>query len=176
MRRSILFGHYADTFQYRASHHYFLHFLFPRCTVLLPAAQSAQHISNQLSNDTNATIATAPIADLSVAIDAYVSHLEAEFQERVNQAKGEKKRLTNLLAIVEQESLDKAQAEKHTSKEIEREQTYLRQINFLSTTPLRAIIGLTNRIAVDSNNEKVLEELAMFAEQLRFLLDETSTT
>ena len=133
-------------------------------------------LSDQLSNDTNATIATGPVADLSIAIDAYVSHLEAEFQERVNQARSEKKRLTNLLAIVEQESVDKGQAAKQLSKEIEREQTYLRQINFLSTTPLRAIIGLTNRIAVDPNNENVLEELAIFAEQLRFLLDETSTT
>jgi|TARA_B110000196_G_C21104968_1_gene644680 hypothetical protein len=62
------------------------------------------------------------------------------------------------------------------SNEIEREQIYLRHINYLSTTPLRAIIGLTNRIAVDPNNEDVLEELAMFAEQLRFLLDEISIT
>jgi|TARA_B110000263_G_C15293290_1_gene504376 hypothetical protein len=130
----------------------------------------------QLDNDSNATIATGPIADLSIAIDAYVSHLEVEFQERVNQAQSEKKRLASLLAIVEQESVDKGQAARQMSNEIEREQTYLRHINYLSTTPLRAIIGLTNRIAVDPNNEDVLEELAMFAEQLRFLLDETSTT
>ena len=130
----------------------------------------------QLNNDSNATIVTGPVADLSISIDAYVSHLETEFQERVNQAQSEKKRLASLLAIVEQESVDKGQAARQMSNEIEREKTYLRHINYLSTTPLRAIIGLTNRIAVDPNNEDVLEELAMFAEQLRFLLDETSIT
>jgi predicted PurR-regulated permease PerM len=61
----------------------------------------------QLNNDSNATIATGPLVDLSIFIDAYVSHLDAEFQERVNQAQSEKKRLASLLAIVEQEIVDK---------------------------------------------------------------------
>jgi len=127
-------------------------------------------LTDQLNND---TIATGPMADLSIAIDGYVSHLKEEFQERVNQSRNEKKRLTNFLAIVEQESVDNSEAKKQRSNDVDREQTYLRQIHYLSTTPLRGIISLTNRIAVDPNNENVLEELAMFAEQLRFVLDET---
>lgn len=128
-------------------------------------------LTTQLKKNTN--VASGPLTELSIAIDMYVTHLEEEYHGQINQIRNEKKRLSSLLKIAEQTSAEAAQHAELQSTDTQREQTFLRYIHQMCIPPLKSIIGLTNRIAVDPKSEDISEELAAYAEKLRFLINET---
>ena len=135
-----------------------------------------EQLTSQLLKDTNATIAAGPAAELSIAIDSYVSHLEDEFKTQLNQSEDENSRLKDVLEIAEAQNKERDLAMQQLQSDVDRELGFIRHIHLLCATPLRGIIGLTNRIAVSPESDELTEELAYFADQLRFLLGETLTS